>query len=506
MVLIAKARGPVLLLALALAGCAAAPAGKPAAQPSPLEATLEQARQLGLKDDYVGADKVIDGVLAHPDFPKQSEEFRGYALHLAGAVALDLGRPAEALPLLQQSSEMAGATAQVWRTRFTAAYQFEDYAESVKTLTAIARQWREKLDTISTRTVYQVVRWASKPEFPVEHKAQLLQALYDANWRTELGFEPDWVWYSFAVLRLERGDPEGAATTLQRVMRPLSIVKIRADRRFDALPLDREIALDVTRAQESYVAKARDVVAEHPKSLEALMELTYALLSAKQFDEILKITGPLTLDLPPTSPLASSYEDWDEYIGWMADNRARALFALGRGSEALPLMRQNAKRPENGTANVSHAINLAGALLQQGQPREALEAIALVGQPSPYGKMQVEDARLRAAVALKDKALAEQALKYMREHQADAPATLQAALVETGRHDDAAKLLAQRLADPLRRGDTLEELQGYYQPPATKVVQQWRNQWKVFMARRDVRAAIDKVGRVERYPSLMSFN
>jgi hypothetical protein len=33
-------------------------------------------------------------------------------------------------------------------------------------------------------------------------------------------------------------------------------------------------------------------------------------------------------------------------------------------------------------------------------------------------------------------------------------------------------------------------------------VQQWRKQWEVFMARRDVRAAIDKVGRIERYPFL----
>jgi tetratricopeptide (TPR) repeat protein len=501
--MIAKSRVLVALFALALAGCAAAPADIPAVQPSPLEVKLEQARQLGVKKDYRAADQMLDGVLSHPDFPKLSEETRGYALNLAGAVALDLGNPAKALLLLRQASGMAGRdTAQVWRDRLRAAYEFYDYAESANTLVTIARRWPETLGEIPTDVIYEIVRSAAKPEFPVETRFRLLQALYDANWRTNLGFEPDWVWHSLAVMQLEAGDAPKAAATLQRVMEPWSIVKIRVDRRFDALPLDREVALDVFRALQSYVAKARDVAAAHPKSLEALMELTYALLSAKQFDEVLAITEPFAADLPPDSPLASGYEDWDEQIGWVVDYRARALRATGRMSEALPLMRRNAKRPEKGAANTSQVIDLARVLVAQGQPREALDTIALVGETTPYGRMRVEGVRLRAALALKDKALAEQALKYLREHEVDAPATLQAALVETGRHDEAAKLLAQRLADPLRRGDALEGLQDYYEPPATKVVQQWRKQWKVFMARRDVRAAIDKVGRIERYPFL----
>jgi hypothetical protein len=422
-------------------------------------------------------------------------------------VALDLGNPAKALLLLRQASGMAGRdTAQVWRDRLRAAYEFYDYAESANTLVTIARRWPETLGEIPTDVIYEIVRSAAKPEFPVETRFRLLQALYDANWRTNLGFEPDWVWHSLAVMQLEAGDAPKAAATLQRVMEPWSIVKIRVDRRFDALPLDREVALDVFRALQSYVAKARDVAAAHPKSLEALMELTYALLSAKLFDEVLAVTEPFSDDLEPKPALASNYEDWDDYVGWMVDNRARALIATGRGGEALPLMRQNAKRTENGHVNVSHAINLAAVLIQQGQPREALDTIALVGKPSPYGRMQVEDARLRAALALKDKALAEQALKYMREHELDAAATLQAALIETGRHDEAAKVLARRLADPSRRGGTLEELQGYYQPPGTKVQAQWRKQWKVFLARRDVRATVAKVGRIEQYPYLFTFN
>jgi hypothetical protein len=49
-------------------------------------------------------------------------------------------------------------------------------------------------------------------------------------------------------------------------------------------------------------------------------------------------------------------------------------------------------------------------------------------------------------------------------------------------------------------------LQGYYQPPGTKVQAQWRKQWKVFLARRDVRATVAKVGRIEQYPYLFTFN
>jgi tetratricopeptide (TPR) repeat protein len=504
--LTAKPRGLALLLALALAGCAAAPADKPAVQPSPLEVKLEQARQLGVKKDYRAADQMLDGVLSHPDFPKLSEETRGYALNLAGAVALDLGNPAKALLLLRQASGMAGRdTAQVWRDRLRAAYEFYDYAESANTLVTIARRWPETLGEIPTPIINQILSSASEPDFPVETRFRLLQALYDANWRTNLGFEPDWVWYPLAVLQLERGESEKAAATLQRVMDPMSIVKIRVDRRFDALPLDREVALDVHRALQGYVAKARDVAAEHPKSLEALRELTYALLTAKQFDEVLAITEPFRLDLPPNSTLASKYEDWGEYIDWIVSDRARALRAKGRVGEALPLMRQNAKRIEDGHVDVGHVVGLAYVLVRHEQPREALEAldtITRIGKPSLYGRMRVEGMRLRAALALKDQPLAERALKYLREHEIDAPATLQSALIETGRHDEAAKLLAQRLADPLERGDALEDLQDFYELPATKVVQQWRKQWKVFMARRDVRAAIDKVGRIERYPFL----
>ena len=189
--------------------------------------------------------------------------------------------------------------------------------------------------------------------------------------------------------------------------------------------------------------------------------------------------------------------DAGEELAWTMDYRARALAQLGRFDEAVAQLRAAAERPEYGAPNVSQSINLAGLLadLGRGAEAEAIVAQVMARGLSPYGRMQAEAVRACARTGP-----AAEALAYLREHQADAPAALQDALICEGDLQAAARLYIERLSDPDRRTSALAELQDYATPPVMTPLQQAAIRRREQLRRRpDVQAAIARVGRIEHY-------
>lgn len=107
--------------------------------------------------------------------------------------------------------------------------------------------------------------------------------------------------------------------------------------------------------------------------------------------------------------------------------------------------------------------------------------------------------RLDAAVQLGDTEQTDQWLGFMKEHRADAPRTYQDALLLTGDVESAAKWLIERLQDQDLRASTLSIIQEYAVPRETARQAELRKRTGALLARPDVLAEIQRVGRIQSY-------
>jgi hypothetical protein len=162
-------------------------------------------------------------------------------------------------------------------------------------------------------------------------------------------------------------------------------------------------------------------------------------------------------------------------------------------------MTRAARRPEGGGVNVSQSINLGGLYVDLGEPDKAAVAIVEPGQMSPYGSMQLHYVRLQIAVEKNDADSIAKHMAYLRKHRADDIATWQRALLRHGDLDAAAALLIQRLETPDWRSGALVEMQHYIRSEQTSTMKTFHQRWNTVTSRPDVRAALAKVGRVERF-------
>ena len=149
--------------------------------------------------------------------------------------------------------------------------------------------------------------------------------------------------------------------------------------------------------------------------------------------------------------------------------------------------------------NVSQLINLGGLYADLGLPDKAADTIVELGNMSPFGRMQLESVKLRIAVAKNDAAAIAASMDYQREHRADAIATWEDALLLCGKLDEAASLLIERLQKPAWRNAALVDMQHYADVTETPTEKLIHDRWNTVTARPDVQAAMQKVGRVERF-------
>jgi hypothetical protein len=178
------------------------------------------------------------------------------------------------------------------------------------------------------------------------------------------------------------------------------------------------------------------------------------------------------------------------------------LFMLGRWDDAVIQMKAASRLKEGGSANVSQVINLGELYNRLERPADARADLKEVGTMSSFGEMERADAELSAALQLGDSAESTRLLDYMREHQDEAIASYEDALIMANRLDDAAKLLISRLEDPEKRIPALMAVQHYDEsgPPASLPrARELTRRWTEVTSRADVRSAIAKVGIIGTY-------
>jgi hypothetical protein len=178
------------------------------------------------------------------------------------------------------------------------------------------------------------------------------------------------------------------------------------------------------------------------------------------------------------------------------NNRAIGLRRLGRIEEAVAEIERASHLEEVGTTNVSQVLNLAAFYCDLGRPNDARRTIERVGPMSGYGRMVLGSVEHCAALQTGDRQAARRALDYLLSHRSDSEALLLAAFVHEGRLDDAARILIGQLDDPKSRGDALDFVQEFREGPELIGSRSLNANHDALMARNDVKAAIESVGRV----------
>ncbi len=479
----------LLLAAPAFAGPAAPPAPDFAAQ---LQAA---ARALEGKPDAEGQ-ATMERLLADPRFATLDPPQQAAALAVAGWSALGLERIAQARALLERASVTEPSIGDIWYMRAVADHQGGERDLAARHLARHIGASPRTLPELDPGVIYAFLRDASPGS---DARRVLLQALFDAHW-TIGGTAPTAEWYELAVLQYEAGERDAVPATLSRIDSSDGMVRLRADRRFDPWVDRAAPRWNVRHALEQERDALRVANLLDPDDMSVLVNLAATMLSLGEYEEVLRMSSQVdaVVEAAQAQDAQPPYTHMDQFL-WLMENRVSALRRLGRRDEALALRERLRQMPEQGQRNVSQALNLGEMLVGLERPKEALDAIATLGDVSPYGEMVLHMLHLLAARQMHDEPAANQALDYLRAHRADAPRIWLTSLLLVDAQDEAAQFVRDELACPLRRGDMLFDLQDQPEPEPLPAFAPLAPRMQALKKRADVRASINAVGRVERY-------
>jgi hypothetical protein len=490
----------VMLLGAGIARASIEPAGTSHAQPSAevkgATLKLKQAFSDLSNGDYEKAAPELDELIAAPGFGELAAELRFQTLNVAGAIALQYKHYAKAHRLAMRATGFDQAGAATWMARLLAAFYTSDNLDAGRCVETIAKQWPDRLDAVRPQAIVQL-HHALRVAHEDDADRSMLNGLFDANWQAGLGTY-DTLWRDLALMQIEHNEPKRAVTVARRIRNAETALSMRIDKRFDPITRSHLQAFDVGRLLAAQIQAARARIKAHPDQLEPVQRLQDLLLEKGQNAEVLAISEAAVAHAERNDG-EKTYTDFGESYNWVLNQRSLALAHEGRWDDAVREMTRAARRPEGGGVNVSQSINLGGLYVDLGEPDKAAVAIVEPGQMSPYGSMQLHYVRLQIAVEKNDADSIAKHMAYLRKHRADDIATWQRALLRHGDLDAAAALLIQRLETPDWRSGALVEMQHYIRSEQTSTMKTFHQRWNTVTSRPDVRAALAKVGRVERF-------
>jgi hypothetical protein len=492
------------LLVVVLAGAPLALAQAPA----PLAdayLVLERGRVALLAEKYVEAGEALDSLLHSREFAglDASLQFRTFLFSALAASGRDDYLSAHEYMLA--ATQFPEADAEQWMLRARYALYVDALPDAALALTTTARRWPEALmedddqkefvGTIAFRLRRDAARHADY--------LQLADALFAAKFKREFDAEPDGLWSDLILGALEHGDTKRARELAGRVENTDTLLAMRIDKRFDPVVRADPKRFDLSAAMKRHTKKLARQMADQPRRLAVFVQYLYALMDEGRYAEVLADSDAALKKVAKGTAQAPAHDDLDQSLNWVYNHKAAALRALGRWNEALAAMDAGSHLVERGSDNVSQAINLGSNLNDAGQPQKALDALAAVDWSrglSPYGRMQLECVRYIAYLQLGNRSEAEKVLAYLREHHDDANDTWQYAMLESGDEDGAAAALIAQLRDTETRGSALATVQDYPPHIRSARMRESHDRWAHLVARADVTAAINEVGRIEKVP------
>jgi beta-barrel assembly-enhancing protease len=367
-------------------------------------------------------------------------------------------------------------------------------AAASRSLTLLARQWPDRLASVDNQLIFRAL-WLAEHVAPAD-RFLALQALYAAHWKVEWDIEPSVYWRDLALLLLEQGSLREAIDVSTHVTEPYILIGMRADRRFDGVVAAHPDQFEVELAADRELKFFQSLSDEHPKSLALKARVMEALLHEKHYAAMLAASDYAVEEMRATNFPDKLYDDYVEEHGSYFYLRSVALQREGGWDEAV------AQLVEAGhEGDITQLINLASLYCALDRPKDALTVISSLGstRTSAYGAMQVEAIRLQSAAQLGDRAQLSRSMQYLSSHYADAPRAYLYALIVAKQLDQAAHYLITDLEDKELRQSILPDIQEYLPTPGTKAELEIEAQWRSIVARKEVQAAIHKVGRVESY-------
>jgi len=464
---------------------------------------IERARKALAAEQYAEAGKAIDSVLQMPAFAELpgSDQFRVFMIAAFAAQGAQdyLG----AHEFLSIATEFPDATANAWRMRVSLATFVDDWTDAGSALTTLAKRWPDALAKLDDHTVARIAaKMHDNPKLAAD-RLELLKALFSARFTYRWDTQPSALWRDLALDALQRKDLARAREIQQRITSALTLVSMRADRRYDELLRAEPKAFDVAAAANAECRRLRRVVDDHPRDLDPVVQYLYALFIVGGYKEMLTLTDKVLARNSAATTDKPVFDDVADQLNWIYDLRAQALMRLGRWNEGLSVQKAGREQRETSSDKVSQAINLGFTFNAMGRPDDALkslEGIDWANSLSGYGRMQLQQVRLRANLQLGKRAEAEEIYAYLREHRADAPDAWLDTLLDWGETDEAAAQYIESLRDPEKRADALYKAQNFRESPQLPKVAAEHARWQAFLARPDVAAAIREVGRREKQP------
>jgi hypothetical protein len=483
-----------LLVAFGLAACASTPS-KSVSEVSELAAEQRKLRELStLNDKHYGRGFAeLRDLIAAPAFKSLPVDDQFQALSLAVGAAPDT-EAASAQAYLERAIALPGIGFDDQLTCLRLAVNSGYAATAAKSLTLLAQQWPDRLASLEKEVILRAL-WLSKDKAPAS-RFLTLQALYAAHWKIEWDIEPSVYWSQLALFLLEKGSVRAAMDVSTHVTAPYVLIGMRADRRFDAIVAAHPDQFEIETAADRELKFFQSLSDEHPRSLALKTRVMEALLQEQHYAAMLAASDYAVQEIKATNFPDKLYDDYVEERGSYLDLRSTALQREGRPDEAVDQLAEAGRE-----GDINRLINLASLYCALNRPKDALTVIDPIGptRTSAYGAMQVEALRLQSAVELADSDQASRSIQYLRSHHADAPRAYLFALILTKHLDQAAKYLISELEDKELRQSVLPDVQVYLPTPGTETELAIEAQWRSLIARKDVQAAIHKVGRSDSY-------
>jgi tetratricopeptide (TPR) repeat protein len=464
---------------------------------------LERARIALAAEQFVDAGKAVEQALRMPEFAEvdQPTQFRAFLFAAFAASGREdyLG----AHEFISLATEFPHARFEHWALRAQFASRIENWPDAGNAIGVIAKRWPESVSNLDKDLLVTSVARMDRDNRHTAERIDVLTALFAAHYTADRNTEPSGFWMDIALDALAHNDLARAREILARITSPETLISMRIDKRFDALTQSDPAAFDVRATAAKELKRLRAEVSSNPRSLGALSQYLGELLRHGGFKEAISRADEAIARADRSSLTARPYDDLNEQLNWIYDFKYRALRAQGRWDEALAVLESGRMQRERGSGNVSQAINLGGFYVALGKPElalGALDAIDWAHSLSGYGRMQFQGVRYRAYLQLRNTDECEQILSYMRQHKDDAPNTWQRTLLRSGDLDGAAALYIERLHDSKDRSEALGQAQDYLEPHPLPKSPADLHTWSEMLARPDVKAAIEEVGRREHFP------
>jgi tetratricopeptide (TPR) repeat protein len=452
------------------------------------DSVIENGKHWG--DGFAG----LLAVLADPSFNSLSVDDQFEALTLLARLSMYSKQREVASGYISRAVGLPGLGFEDQVAAMGIAREMGNWAVAVRCLTSIPHRWPERLGSVDRTNTAQIVNRAYG--LPRNDRFLLLQALYGAHWTLRWGIEPSQSRSDLTLFLLQQGSLREAIDVSSHIKATYTLIAMRADRRFDAVVARHPDQFVIEAAADREAKLYQSLADEHPRSLELQSRVMEVLMHEQHYAAMLAASDSAAQAIRSTNFPDRLYDDYAGERASFFHFRSLALQRVGRWDQAVAMLIEASRE-----GDIEQLVHLGYLYCALGRPKEALTVIGPVGRTrtGPYGAMQVEAVRLEAAVQLEDHDLQTRSLQYLSEHRADSPDAYINSLVAAKQFDQAAQYLIAQLKDEDRRGAPSLDAQHYLATPGPENQLYLEKQWRSVIARKEVQAAIVKVGRVESY-------